>query len=479
MKTVARYLLFAVAVVATFSIPALNLEQVLGGGHRLITVGGSAAFCVGAILLARRSGAYWLDASGRVATRLAAIPRTRWILGCIAVGVALRAAWIAAFPFEQQSDSMTYGYLAHRLATGAGYEVAGMKSNWPPGFPLLLSVLYRVLGEGRWVHSGLNLALFAAAVPLVDGLARRVAREEGARIATGILTVWPNAVMTSGVASKELLVLTLLPMAIALFCRADARLSLGRQVPALAGCGIVLGATCLVQPGLLALPAALLVGEVRERRPVAQAVVRITVVAVCMLLPIFPWTLRNQGALGEWVLISTNGGDVFYRANNPLATGGYTPRGERDLDGLGELDRSRKGMEWGKEWIRSNPTAFAGLCARKQMLFLGDDSTGAFETLQRGGAASRHAFVAAKGIANAFWLAMWLVILAACFETRLFGGDGDAPLWICTAAFILLLATHTVFESNGKYHVPALAILSVIVGGAAAIRARPSTSSPS
>lgn len=43
------------------------------------------------------------------------------------------------------------------------------------------------------------------------------------------------------------------------------------------------------------------------------------------------WTVRNCTIFGTLVIISTNGGDVFYRANNPLATGGFTPIGEKDL----------------------------------------------------------------------------------------------------------------------------------------------------
>ena len=35
-----------------------------------------------------------------------------------------------------------------------------------------------------------------------------------------------------------------------------------------------------------------------------------------MAVVIAPWSIRNHSVLKEFVVISTNGGDVFYRANN-------------------------------------------------------------------------------------------------------------------------------------------------------------------
>jgi len=44
------------------------------------------------------------------------------------------------------------------------------------------------------------------------------------------------------------------------------------------------------------------------------------IASLFMAATIAPWTYRNWRVLHAWVPISTNGGDVFYRANNPLAT---------------------------------------------------------------------------------------------------------------------------------------------------------------
>ena len=40
---------------------------------------------------------------------------------------------------------------------------------------------------------------------------------------------------------------------------------------------------------------------------------------MAMLLAILPWTMRNKLVLHHFVLVSTNGGSIFYRANNPKA----------------------------------------------------------------------------------------------------------------------------------------------------------------
>src|SRR5205823_4707762 len=121
-----------------------------------------------------------------------------------------------------------------------------------------------------------------------------------------------------------------------------------------------------------------------------------------------------------FVVISTNGGDVFYRANNPLATGGYIQRGEKDLVSLdvGEVERSRMGYELGKSWIRQNPDAFLALAMKKQILFLGDDAIGAYESLKRATDSNTLAYVGAKAVSNAFWLLLWLAIFAAWYVRK-------------------------------------------------------------
>ncbi len=77
-----------------------------------------------------------------------------------------------------------------------------------------------------------------------------------------------------------------------------------------------------------------------------------------MAATVAPWTIRNYRVLHAFVAVSSNGGDVFYRANNNLATGTYTPAAEQNLDALqdeSEAKWSAESYAHGKAWIRTHP----------------------------------------------------------------------------------------------------------------------------
>lgn len=79
-----------------------------------------------------------------------------------------------------------------------------------------------------------------------------------------------------------------------------------------------------------------------------------------MILVIFPWSVRNYYIFTDVVPISTNVGDVFYRANNPMATSGFLYAGQRNLNKYlkNEVIWNKTGYEWCKEWIKENPLSF-------------------------------------------------------------------------------------------------------------------------
>jgi 4-amino-4-deoxy-L-arabinose transferase-like glycosyltransferase len=349
----------------------------------------------------------------------------------------------------------------------------------PPGYWLLLAACFKILGNQDWVPTALNLLLFAVCIPTVYQLAMRVADRHVARLATLLLCVWPNYLFTAGIASTEMLLVTLLPLAVWLFLSAAPEAPLKRQAGLLLGAGVVFGSAALTQPTMLLLPGALLVHELLSRRSAAMLTARLALVSVGLLLVVLPWAVR-YGDLSQGIVVSSNGGSNFYRANNPLATGGFTPRGERDLSAFDRAERNRLGFAWGREWIAAHPGGFLKLAARKLVLFLGDDSNGAFETLRRSettgtSPAARPppaaVYFAFKGLANAYWLLIWLLILVACWRPPLAFGlprsEAGAGVLLGMTMVLLLAVVHAVFESNGKYHTPLFGLLAVVAATAA------------
>jgi len=101
---------------------------------------------------------------------------------------------------------------------------------------------------------------------------------------------------------------------------------------------------------------------------------------------------------------------------------------------------------------------------RKQILFLGDDAQGAYETLKRGLGIGGLGYALWKALSNMYWWALWALILlmiAANWRTFL---SGDTSLTAVMLSVLYLVAIHSVFESGGKYHEPLIGLVAVLAG---------------
>lgn len=381
----------------------------------------------------------------------------------VIAGLALRLAWVVAFPAQPASDGATYFSLATRLAAGEAYATAGTLAYWPPGYPFFLLPWIALLGAGKAAVLASNLALYLVAVLGIARLGYLIAGQRAGFLAALLFALWPNYVTNTTTPEKEMLLVAVLPWVFVLFV-ASIQARSGAWRPGAAGA--LLGACVLVQPSLQLLPlaaACALLGLAVDRRAAARGSLALLLAAAAVVLP---WTLRNYAIFERFVLVSTNGGGTLYRANNPLATGGYTDRGADDLSHLGELEQDLRGRELGVQWIKNHPAEFLRLAVEKQIRFTGDDAVGVYSTLNIGrGGASTALYAAFKLAANAFWMALWIAVAALCLHLRARRIEAAAllrlPLWI----WLYLFAIHSVFESAGKYHVVAAWALSVLVAG--------------
>jgi hypothetical protein len=165
--------------------------------------------------------------------------------------------------------------------------------------------------------------------------------------------------------------------------------------------------------------------------------------------------------LEHWILVSDNGGDVFYRANNPLATGGYTDKGTRALPD-NEVLRNQRGYALGEQWIISHPLSFFRLALRKLTFFLGDDSVAVYETLKRGLGVGWWPYIVFKGIANGFWMLIWIAIVAMLWTQRNSTLSSSPELSTLILSVMYLLPIHSIFETDSRHHVPVIGCLAIL-----------------
>ena len=109
---------------------------------------------------------------------------------------------------------------------------------------------------------------------------------------------------------------------------------------------------------------------------------RIGLAAVCAGLVITPWTIRNASLQDRFVFIRSTDWEVFWRGNNPQATGhSYTPSGQTVLstlpaEAMTELqslpDENQQG-DWFRdrafEYILEQPGTFAAMTLKKWYYF--------------------------------------------------------------------------------------------------------------
>ena len=380
-----------------------------------------------------------------------------WFGFWLIFGLAARLAWAVRFRVTLKSDGLAYFLDAKSLATQHTFSGA----YWPPGFSLFLAPFFDVFGAHVWVTVLCALLLFAATYGMTYLLAERLRGGVASRIAAMLVAVWPTYVTITGVNCKETLLAFLITAALFLYLKADER-GRGVRLGFIFGAGMLLGFCSLTQPGYMLFPGVVFLFELLRKRTFFGAVGRTIVFTLALVAVILPWTYRNYLAFHRVVLISTNGGSVFYRANNPEANASYSAEGEEALP-KDEFAADKEGYRAAEAWIVHHPGDFAALMVRKQVVYLGDDGIGVYESMKRGLHPSAKLYGAAKLVCNLFWLAAWVVLLLGVpklFRLR------SWPIWygICFLPLLYQWAIDSVFESGSRHHLPYVALVSIMVG---------------
>jgi hypothetical protein len=162
-------------------------------------------------------------------------------------------------------------------------------------------------------------------------------------------------------------------------------------------------------------------------------------------------------------MVSTNGGDNFYRANNDLASGGYVSAGVRPLDQYlhDEVLWNRIGYAWGVEWIKDHPLEFARLAIVKLGMLLANGAVPIEWTLKGTHGETGPIYRLLFGLGQAWWLLLWSLVGIALYRHRRWLSTSlDAALLFLLV--LLVAAVHAVFESQPRYHAPMVGIIIVL-----------------
>jgi hypothetical protein len=356
---------------------------------------------------------------------LANVFEYRYFLPAVTVaGVLLRLALLLAVRHSQGfPDEQEYQNLAVTLLHEHRFAMAGWPSAYKaPGEPMFLAGVYALVGQ-RLVLAKVLQEFVLAMVPV---FCWRLAR------LLGMAVGWANLAALLGAFDPALnyAATTIYPTALtavaltagvfyaALAARDDAS---GAAIKS----GIGFGAAGLLTTTFA--PLALLVGlYLAWKRKMRVALI----VCVVGMLPAAVWMARNRGAMGEWIL-STNGGVNLYLGANDAAT----PRSGNWVEvpfsiraGGVEVPVEKEYTQAAEGWIRVHPGRWVELSVCRAVLVV--DSVG--RPVTAGLHSSRMAQVVG-------WAMLPVVLL------------GVAGLWIfrrCAAAWFVAMALGLVTVSG-------------------------------
>ncbi|OYU36392.1 glycosyltransferase family 39 protein [Novosphingobium sp. PASSN1] len=396
------------------------------------------------------------------------------LIALFALFAALRGAAIL-LDVTPTSDADWYYKRAADLAAGLGYvSINGAPTAyWPPGWPMAMSVAFRVLGTSTLTVGLLNLASAVLAGWLTYDLARRLFGSELAgRLALLLLAVYPNSILYVPLALTEVFYTTLLLAGCWLLI---ARKGALRLVFA----GLVFGLATLVKAQtLVVIPLICLIGLLRDGQIIRRTpgvIARGAFIIAVAALVVAPWTIRNHEVMGAWIPVSTNGGITLLTGNNDSARGGFTPDDAvvKALDartGLTEMEYDAEASRLGKEWIKAHPAQFAKLMPMKLFRLWGPDGEGqwAYETGSPAWQAAPWAFTLLRAVNQLWYFALLgLFALAAVLMVRQRRAEGARVIdwWLLPYGIALYpSAIAMVFSGQSRFHYPVMPFVCMAAG---------------
>ena len=185
-------------------------------------------------------------------------------------------------------------------------------SDWSPGAPLLYAASFYATGGAREGTARIvELLLGLGTILVVYLLGRRINCRPAGLLAAFSVAVYPPFIHSVGILASEPPAMFTLPAAVLAFLWASER----ERLRAWLLPGFLFGLTALIRPEYLlvgiafSVLALVRVGRERGWKPGLAGAALLT---AALLLPIVPWTVRNQIALERTVPISTGGGKALY-----------------------------------------------------------------------------------------------------------------------------------------------------------------------
>jgi 4-amino-4-deoxy-L-arabinose transferase-like glycosyltransferase len=264
-------------------------------------------------------------------------------LALLAIAFVVRLAWGLGAGVTPGGggfdDAGWYHKTASALARGSGYvsPYTGLPTAaWPPGYPVVLSAGYRLMGPSPTVAVVMNVVFGTLTCFFVWRLGTRLGGRRVGLVATMLLAFFPSQIFFTALVLSETLFTCLtcglLLLAVRLLDRAETARTRDWFL-----WGLALGGVALVRAEAVALvliPAASL-ATVGTWRPSARVLAAALLGA---LVALTPWTIRNARHFHAFVPTSTGLGRTLWIGHNPIADGSMSMAIQLAMDAVLEAE---------------------------------------------------------------------------------------------------------------------------------------------
>jgi len=374
--------------------------------------------------------------------------------------LVLRLVWLLLIPVIPMSDSVMYHEFAKSISSGNGYAypAGNLTAYWPVGTPAIYAILYSLFGESYLVITIFNLVVGIVTLILMMSLAKQWFNESTAYITGIIYALWPSQIQFTTILASETIfnVFVLLGL---FFWYHHKRTVLINWV---LGTVFFVAAT-YVRPIALLIPFILIGLSFLSNFHFKKLLISSVITVLTMAILITPWAVRNYNLFGEVVLISTNGGPVFWMGNNPDSSGGYMSLPE-DLVFESETVRADYFKEEAIKHIKEEPGIFVKRLAKRFIDYYRSENIGVNWNLE--GIKQQNldkTVFPLKLISSAYWLL--LVLLAIYGTVKLVRINGWNNALTATPIFVLIsynTILHTIIASGDRYHFPIIPFIGML-----------------
>jgi 4-amino-4-deoxy-L-arabinose transferase-like glycosyltransferase len=239
-----------------------------------------------------------------------------WLVGAVAMATSL-VMWARGSVADTGMDPYYFGEMGRTIAHGHGFEGFGnLIQRRAPLYPIWLGGIYFVFGDHDRVALLLHCLLFAGTALLAFDLGRRLFNERTGIIA-GLFCAF-HPLLLRYVPSLHLETFLTFLVTLMVWCTIrfyfDRSVRNGVLVGVVAGLATLTKAVILFYPAVFIVALLLVIRAARRRGEVTVVPWRSFVaIALAMMAVIAPWTIRNYGTTGHFVLVSSGTSDAFLR----------------------------------------------------------------------------------------------------------------------------------------------------------------------